>query len=98
MDVHPYRPYSQSISLTRRQDLEPALQCAVEKAIAQAMLDPVRGIQVTRHDHSSFTVTLTESVPFGTTVELDLREEGTLTSAAPATFNRHPGTSRAMTA
>ncbi|MDQ0103095.1 hypothetical protein J2T10_002752 [Paenarthrobacter nicotinovorans] len=73
MIANPYQPYSQSVTVTRRQDVEPALQAAVDRAMIEAMVFPVRGILVTRHDHNSFTVTLSESVPFGTTLELDLR-------------------------
>ncbi|WP_165478384.1 hypothetical protein [Arthrobacter sp. S39] len=67
-------PYSQFVSVAQRKDLEVALEAAVEQAIATAMILPIWGILVTRHDHGSFTVTLTDSVPFGTTVELDLRD------------------------
>ena len=74
MLTNPYQPYSQAVTVTRSQDVEPALQAAVDRAMAEAMNFPVRGILVTRHNHNSFTVTLSESVPFGTTLELDLRD------------------------
>jgi len=69
------QPYSRSITVAKRQDLEPALDSAVEGAIAHAMLFPARGVLVRRYDHGSFTVELTEDVPFGTTIELDLRHK-----------------------
>lgn len=62
-----------SVSVIERDQLDTALDAAVHRAIEEAVTSPGRGVLVTRHSHHSFTVELTGDVPYGTTVERDLR-------------------------
>lgn len=75
-------PYTISITIDRREDLEHHLDLAVGQAIRKAHASPNRGILVTRHDHSSFTIELSAEVPYGTTIERDLRARQDGLSAA----------------
>lgn len=52
-----------------RADMERQLDEAVTVARKRAMYDRRQGILVTRHDYDSFTVALTDAVPFGLTRE-----------------------------
>jgi hypothetical protein len=49
--------------------MERQLDQAVTIARTQAMVEGRQGILVTRHDYNSFTVGLSEAVPFGLTRE-----------------------------
>jgi hypothetical protein len=49
--------------------MERQLDAAVEAALSQAMHQGRQGILVTQHDHASFTVDLSDAVPFGLTRE-----------------------------
>jgi hypothetical protein len=53
-------------------DLE--LDAAVARLREQAVLDGTRGIVVTRYTPETFTVALSDDVPFGKTLELDLSD------------------------
>jgi len=48
------------------------LSAAVAHAIQTAEADKSRGVLVTRHHYSRFSVTLSPTVPYGQTRELDL--------------------------
>lgn len=52
-----------------RADMERRLDEAVTVARKRAMHDRSQGILVTRHSYDSFTVALTDAVPFGLTRE-----------------------------
>jgi len=67
-----YQAYSETVAITNRVNMESALGYAVDRAIAAAVAIRDGGILVTRHSQTTFTVALCESVPFGTTEELDL--------------------------
>jgi hypothetical protein len=49
--------------------MERQLNEAVAMAMERAMAERRQGILVTQHDHNSFTVTLSDAVPFGLTRE-----------------------------
>lgn len=61
------------LSVHDRRDLEDELDRAVERVIQQALASPGRGILVTRHDHATFTIEVSDHVPQGTISERDLR-------------------------
>ncbi|MDQ0769483.1 hypothetical protein QF031_002232 [Pseudarthrobacter defluvii] len=48
------------------------LSAAVANAIHAAKADKSRGVLITRHHYSRFSVTLCPTVPYGQTRELDL--------------------------
>lgn len=73
MPHHQSSPYTVSLMITKREDLERQLDRAVNEAIREAQASPSRGILMTRHDHSNFIVELSADVPYGTTIERDLR-------------------------
>jgi len=52
-----------------RASMERQLEDAVDRARTQAMRERRKGILVTRHTYDSFTVSLSETVPFGLTRE-----------------------------
>jgi hypothetical protein len=52
-----------------RASMDRQLDEAVAVAKARAMRERRQGILVTRHAHDSFTVALSDAVPFGTTLE-----------------------------
>jgi hypothetical protein len=58
-----------SITATDRASMELQLDEAVAAARSMATHDKRRGILVTRHDYHSFTIALSEAVPFGVTRE-----------------------------
>lgn len=58
-----------SITATDRASMELQLDEAVAAARSMAMHEKRHGILVTRHDYHSFTVALSEAVPFGLTHE-----------------------------
>jgi len=60
-----------SVLANNKDDLERALDAAIDKAIMEATACPGKGILVTRHDYNSYSVKLTHEVPFGTTREQD---------------------------
>lgn len=60
-----------SVKITRRADMDRQLNRAVERLRERAHLQPTRGILVTRHSATDFTLELDSSVPFGTTHEED---------------------------
>lgn len=53
-----------------RQELDAALDQAVQQVRRTALASPPQGILVTRHAYSEFTVALSESVPYGEIREL----------------------------
>lgn len=55
-----------------KEDLNKALNAAVNKAITHAAASTGRGILVTRHSYNSFNVRVTSEVPFGITKERDM--------------------------
>jgi hypothetical protein len=59
------------VSATDRASMDRQLDNAVTVARARAMRERRRGILVTRHGHDSFTVALSDTVPFGLTRERD---------------------------
>jgi hypothetical protein len=61
------------ITATDRDTMELELNAAVAIAQERAVVDGGKGILVTRHSLDSFSVTLSDKVPFGLTQELDLR-------------------------
>lgn len=66
--------YSVTLSVTERSDLEPSLDRAVGSAIQHALTAPGKGIRVTRHDHETFTIELTDDVEPGLIREVDARK------------------------
>ncbi|ELT43045.1 hypothetical protein [Arthrobacter nitrophenolicus] len=57
------------VTATNRASMESQLEEAVAAAQAKALREGRRGILVTQHDGSSFTVDLSHDVPFGLTRE-----------------------------
>jgi hypothetical protein len=64
--------YGVKVRIAQRRDLENQLDLAVDAAIREALNSPGRGVLVTRHDHKTFTVELSDEVPQGTITELAL--------------------------
>ena len=64
--------FSTDLLAHTNEELETALDAALDRAIKDGHTCPGRGILVTRHDYNSSTVQLTHEVPFCTTQELDL--------------------------
>ena len=62
-------PDTLTITATDRASMDRELHEAVSAARAVAMRERRCGILVSRHGHDSFTVTLSDSVPFGLTRE-----------------------------
>jgi hypothetical protein len=58
------------VTATDRASMERQLDEAVGAALTQAIHEGRQGILVTQHDHASFTVDLSDAVPFGLTREL----------------------------
>ncbi|MFJ4029561.1 hypothetical protein ACIPWF_19450 [Paenarthrobacter sp. NPDC089989] len=58
-----------SVTATTRSNMEARLDAAVIVAKRAAMRNGTQGILVTRLDYGSFTVDLSDSVPFGLTRE-----------------------------
>jgi len=58
------------IHVTNRQALDEHLEAAVKNLQEQAMLTGTHGILITRNKPGHYTAALSESVPFGTTLEL----------------------------
>lgn len=65
--------YSATLRITDRRDLESNLDHAVADAIQRALVNPGKGILVTRHDHETFTIELTDRVEAGLIREADAR-------------------------
>jgi hypothetical protein len=57
------------VKVTDRASMERRLDEAVTLARTRAMQERRQGILVTRHDYDSFTVALSDAVPFGMTRE-----------------------------
>ena len=70
------RPDQTILHVTSAKELHTAIDSEVTKLIREAVASPGQGILVTRHSHNAFSVQLTAEVPFGSTVELDLRVAG----------------------
>ena len=64
---------TQTLFITDAKNVASVLDTAVEKAVSRAMANPGQGILVTRHDHNTFSVKVTDDVPAGMTYERDLR-------------------------
>lgn len=62
-----------TITATNREGRDAQLEAAVATMRAQAVLDGKRGILVKRHAPGSYTVELSDEVPFGLTHERDLQ-------------------------
>ncbi len=58
-----------AVIATDRSSMERQLDEAVDAALTQAMHERRQGILVTQHDPVSFTVDLSDAVPFGLTRE-----------------------------
>jgi hypothetical protein len=58
-----------AVTVTSRASMESELDEAVTFAMAKALCEGRRGILVTQHDGSCFTVGLSHDVPFGLTRE-----------------------------
>ena len=58
-----------TVTATDRASMERQLDEAVDAALTQAMHEGRQGILVTQHDPVSFTVDLSDAVPFGLTRE-----------------------------
>ena len=58
------------VTATDRASMERQLDEAVDAALTRAMHEGRQGILVTQHNHASFTVDLSDAVPFGLTREL----------------------------
>lgn len=68
--------FSILIHVAGRRELDERLDRAVEGAIGRARSNPAigLGILVSRHDHETVTVELTDQVEPGTIIERDLRQ------------------------
>lgn len=73
MQHNPAVAYSATLRITDRRDLESNLDQAVADAIRRALVNPGKGILVTRHDHETFTIELTDCVEAGLIREADAR-------------------------
>jgi hypothetical protein len=62
-----------TVTASNRHTMDLELDSAVAKVREQAALDGRQGILVTRHAPDFFTVALSDEVPYGVTVERDLR-------------------------
>ncbi|WP_411375076.1 hypothetical protein ACLH0K_01300 [Arthrobacter sp. MPF02] len=58
-----------TLTVADRQSMDSELDAAVSAAKAHALADRRQGILVTRHAANTFTVALSETVPFGLTRE-----------------------------
>jgi F420-0:gamma-glutamyl ligase len=58
-----------TLTIADRQSMDSELDAAVTAAKAQALAEKRHGILVTRHGVDTFTVALSEAVPFGLTRE-----------------------------
>jgi hypothetical protein len=58
-----------AVTATDRASMEHQLDEAVALAMTRAMREGRQGILVTQHDNDSFTVDLSDAVPFGLTRE-----------------------------
>jgi hypothetical protein len=67
-----HAPYIANIRIHARKDLEKELDFVVDDAIMEASRRGGPGIVVTRNSPSSFTVELSEEVPYGTIFERTL--------------------------
>lgn len=65
------RSETMTLTVLNGQSLADELDKAVACAIEQAMEDKEKGVLVTRQDIHTFLIELTDSVPFGTTLEHD---------------------------
>lgn len=59
------------VTATDRGSVDRLLDEAVAFARTTAMKERLRGVLVTRHNYSSFTVALSDEVPFGLTTEYE---------------------------
>lgn len=58
-----------AVTVSDRRNMDRRLDEAVAVARTRAMSEARQGILVTRHDYGSFTVALSDAVPFGLTRE-----------------------------
>ncbi|KRE76675.1 hypothetical protein ASG79_17775 [Arthrobacter sp. Soil761] len=65
--------YSVAIHLAHRRDLDTKVDKAVAAAIEAASRHGRQGILVSRQDHRTLTVELSDTVPYGQIKEVDLR-------------------------
>ena len=61
-----------TVNARNRKSLDLELDAAVAKLREHALLGGARGILVTRYTSESFTVALSDDVPFGLTLERDM--------------------------
>jgi hypothetical protein len=61
--------FSMSITVKDRVSLERELDFAVASALPSAQSSKRHGILVTRHSREKFTVAVSDSVPYGQTIE-----------------------------
>lgn len=64
-------PYKISVKAHSVRETESQLERAVQDGITEALKRRTRGVLVTRHDYTTFTVELSHDVPFGITLERD---------------------------
>ncbi|WP_422935155.1 hypothetical protein [Sinomonas sp. P47F7] len=64
-------PFALRITAESQAGLDAALGEAVERAIGHALAGRSHGVLVTRHGRDSYTVEVTDEVPFGFTQERD---------------------------
>lgn len=62
-----------TLRVSDRRSMDTELNRAIRAAIVDALKDGTRGILVTRHDTTTFTVELSHDVPVGQTLERDRR-------------------------
>lgn len=62
-------PIAVTVTAADRASMESRLDGAVDLVRTEALKERRRGILVTRHDYRSFTVALSDKVPFGMTRE-----------------------------
>ncbi|MDQ0822443.1 hypothetical protein QFZ79_000180 [Arthrobacter sp. V4I6] len=60
------------VHVRNKAEMDEKLDIAITAARSQALADGTRGLLVTRHEFSHFSVVLSADVPFGFTRERDL--------------------------
>ncbi|MEV7605680.1 hypothetical protein AB0N65_09595 [Paenarthrobacter sp. NPDC089322] len=69
--MHESTRYYVEVRVTEGRELQNQLNEAVGKAIREGLVNPGRGVMVTRHDQQTFSVELTHDVPHGTISECE---------------------------
>ena len=85
--------YYVEVRITDGNQLQNQLNEAIGNAIREGLMNPGRGVMVTRHDLQTFSVELTHDVPYGTISE---RETSDLHPAPQAVYESSRPVSRSF--